>query len=426
MARFKEGFRERMQFATGLSHKSIADKILKTVNPETGKPFSSLKNWERCEDHVSPECTGLMMAALNHYWREVRGNGEDLVTEADFVSEDGDDPAPSVVRHSARRPDGHGAPNDESTRPSAKPVSLDVPHPSLVEMGPDQPAGAIEGIRPSLAAVDKRWQWLIAALAITGTVTIVLVAMRSRNGDDARSQAAANSSTPNPSGANDATDQNDGQPTARRVVWETWVQQGSDEDYPQPLQQATLPLVPGDGVKFSIHGEIPLYYYIFWIDAAGKIAPMWPWKVGDWNNRIAERDVPRNDVEFPGESQAFLEMKEDASGYGVQHILLIATRERMSEAQQQLFMNFSLPAEASTAQGVGDFFAHIRSDGAIRGTLNASPFLTESDDRTPFGSDEATRSTTQPLFALRAFLMDRMKADAMVAEAYSVTFAKSR
>jgi hypothetical protein len=49
------------------------------------------------------------------------------------------------------------------------------------------------------------------------------------------------------------------------------------------------PLRLGDTVRIAVELNRPAYLYVLWIDAEGKVGPVYPWVEGDWNRRGTEK-----------------------------------------------------------------------------------------------------------------------------------------
>jgi hypothetical protein len=49
--------------------------------------------------------------------------------------------------------------------------------------------------------------------------------------------------------------------------------------------KGALPLRVGDGLAFDLVLEGPAYCYLIYIDSTGKVAPLYPWKPGNWQSR---------------------------------------------------------------------------------------------------------------------------------------------
>jgi hypothetical protein len=78
-----------------------------------------------------------------------------------------------------------------------------------------------------------------------------------------------------------------------------------------PLWKArAMPLRRGDQVVPLATVDPPAYLYVFWIDEAGAVVPLYPWRVNVWNSRpeneqpVAEKEIRWNEnaLEILGES----------------------------------------------------------------------------------------------------------------------------
>jgi serine/threonine protein kinase len=64
-----------------------------------------------------------------------------------------------------------------------------------------------------------------------------------------------------------------------------------------------LPIKLGDRVRVEARLNRNGYIYVLWIDAAGVISPVYPWKAGKWNSRPAD-EVPVDRLDLPSEKAA--------------------------------------------------------------------------------------------------------------------------
>jgi len=93
-----------------------------------------------------------------------------------------------------------------------------------------------------------------------------------------------------------------------------------------------LPLKPGD--RFAVEAEMnpPAYLYILWIDADGKVNPIYPWKPGHWEERPAE-EQPVGRLRRPEALDHWFTIKESAPGMDT---LVLLTRDAPLPADMDL------------------------------------------------------------------------------------------
>jgi hypothetical protein len=83
---------------------------------------------------------------------------------------------------------------------------------------------------------------------------------------------------------------------------------------------AARPIHRSDQIRVKVAMERPAYVYLLWIGGDGKVAPVYPWRPGDWHNRPAqERPVER--LSLPPELDRGWPMGGDA---GMESIVLLA------------------------------------------------------------------------------------------------------
>lgn len=118
-----------------------------------------------------------------------------------------------------------------------------------------------------------------------------------------------------------------------------------------PLAEAQLPLISGDGIRLSISSQEPLYYYVVWFDAGGKVTPIWPWNDLQWESRPSSRDIPLQTLTIPEQESTtkdtFLKLTEDPDGLNA--VFLIARRQPLlSDEELKLQLTGFTPNEASS------------------------------------------------------------------------------
>jgi hypothetical protein len=88
--------------------------------------------------------------------------------------------------------------------------------------------------------------------------------------------------------------------------------------------EGLLPLVPDDTVRVEVTANRPVYFYLVYLDAGGKVTPLYPWK-GNWEQRQVE--LPRRTLNVP-------EVAEKAGALtagptGVEALVLLAREDRL-------------------------------------------------------------------------------------------------
>ncbi|MCI0461477.1 MAG: protein kinase [Gemmataceae bacterium] len=103
-------------------------------------------------------------------------------------------------------------------------------------------------------------------------------------------------------------------------VWEP----GNDQRRNLRLRDfGALPLKPKDQIRIEAQVNRPAYLYVLWIDAAGKVSPVYPWKPGRWEERPAD-ERPTTELSLPEEANVGWEIDEGPAGM---ETLLLLVRE---------------------------------------------------------------------------------------------------
>jgi serine/threonine protein kinase len=113
----------------------------------------------------------------------------------------------------------------------------------------------------------------------------------------------------------------------RLSVWRT-IDVGHDQlrGVISPNDTSALPLYAQDKVRLSVSVSHPAYLYVFWIDAAGKITPVYPWNQGEWNSRPSnEMKIER--LELPGSEESWTVSDESE---GTELVAVLASPHRLT------------------------------------------------------------------------------------------------
>lgn len=98
-----------------------------------------------------------------------------------------------------------------------------------------------------------------------------------------------------------------------------------DEDLSVDLSHVNLPLSPGDAVEFFAESQAPSYFYLFWLDADGRVTPVWPWKNFSWNELPSV--TLRTSIRFP-EALEYFVLQPDTEG--IHAIVLVGSSTLIS------------------------------------------------------------------------------------------------
>jgi predicted Ser/Thr protein kinase len=104
-----------------------------------------------------------------------------------------------------------------------------------------------------------------------------------------------------------------------------------------------LPLKPGDQVRVAARMNRPAYLYVLWIDPEGKVAPVYPWKPGRWDERPAE-EQPVDRLSLPAEADVGWPVTADAPG--METLVLLAREEPLPAGVDLRTLLADLPRQA--------------------------------------------------------------------------------
>jgi hypothetical protein len=156
---------------------------------------------------------------------------------------------------------------------------------------------------------------------------------------------------------------------------------GSDGLYPLSDPRA-MPLRPGDQFRIDAEVQPPAYLYLFWIDEAGKAAPVYPWVLDQWGTRPAhEGQVPGVKIKSP--SGKALAIKGDAAG--METVLMLARAEPLDASEEEVRGWFAglppLPFRGERARAWFENFDLLRHDPTRAFPTDAD----WQDERSPLG-----------------------------------------
>jgi hypothetical protein len=195
--------------------------------------------------------------------------------------------------------------------------------------------------------------------------------------------------------------------------------QGQPEEL--PLGEAEPPFVPGDGVRVELVAQRPCYFYVFWIDALGKAAPIWPWRGQDWQARLADRDRPTTELNLPAatanEHRPLFRLLPDAPG--LQTILAVARRTRLPESVNPQALLTGIPPQPPASPWRADVALSIAADGIRKIVLEAG---SNHVVRTPIGEELFQESADDPLRHIQRIVRSRFDGNGEVVSAVSFAF----
>lgn len=107
-----------------------------------------------------------------------------------------------------------------------------------------------------------------------------------------------------------------------------WGMQSPYRQGVKAVEPVALPLRNGDRVRVRVQLNQPAYIYVVWLDAAGTVAPVYPWTRGQWDQRPAQ-EKPRIDLALPGRQDRgwLVRVEKD----GLESLLLLARRSPLPQ-----------------------------------------------------------------------------------------------
>ena len=61
-----------------------------------------------------------------------------------------------------------------------------------------------------------------------------------------------------------------------------------EEDFRDLSEPGALPVRSTDGIQFRVKLSKPAYIYLIWFYSDGETVPVYPWKDGNWHDRLHE------------------------------------------------------------------------------------------------------------------------------------------
>jgi hypothetical protein len=129
------------------------------------------------------------------------------------------------------------------------------------------------------------------------------------------------------------------------------------------------PLRPGDQVHVEVLLEDrPGYAYVLWIDARGKVLPLYPWQDYDWTRRPAKEEPVRGKLQLPLGGYIY---PIDPSPPGLETLLLLVRDEPLPKEEHNL------------AERLGDLGSQAWPDLHYVAWFENGAVVTKEPDRTP-------------------------------------------
>jgi hypothetical protein len=143
-----------------------------------------------------------------------------------------------------------------------------------------------------------------------------------------------------------------------------------------------MPLRPGDQFRIDAEVDPPAYLYLFWIDEAGKVEPVYPWVVGRWGTRPAHEERVGG-VKIKSPSGKALKITGDAAG--TETVLMLARAAPLDASEEEVRAWFTglppLPFRGERARAWFENFDLLRHDPTRACTSDAD----QQHERSPLG-----------------------------------------
>jgi Domain of unknown function (DUF4384) len=156
-----------------------------------------------------------------------------------------------------------------------------------------------------------------------------------------------------------------------------------------------LPLKAGDRFWIEVRLNRPAYLYVFWVGSDAKVAPIYPWKRGKWNERPAKEQ--KNDrLDLPPKADEAWEIP--AGKPGIETLLLLVREEsplprKDEESLTKLLAGARIPTETLIKDAVW--------------LENGREITINSEDRAVPGTK--TRKSDDPVLGIRRLLQEKVR-----------------
>jgi hypothetical protein len=156
-------------------------------------------------------------------------------------------------------------------------------------------------------------------------------------------------------------------------------------------QKDALPLRKGDQVRVEVELNRPAFVYLIWIDSAGHVTPLYPWRSGRWS-RLVNQEKPVDRLSLPDDRKEGYDIT--GAKPGMETVLLLARDDVLTPEPELAGLLFDLdPVRAQNPQAVVWF----ENGTVVRDEANRT--FTSFD---PNGGDD-------PLSQMQAFLTKRLQ-----------------
>ncbi len=156
-----------------------------------------------------------------------------------------------------------------------------------------------------------------------------------------------------------------------------------------------LPLKTGDRFWIEVRINRPAYLYLFWVGSDGKVAPLFPWQPGHWEERPAE-EQKRDRLDLPPDANKAWEIP--ASKPGIETLLLLVREDS------------PLPREDEEKLAKLLAGARVSSETLIKEAVwveNGREVTINSHDRAAPSSK--TRKSDDPVLRIRRLLQEKVQ-----------------
>ncbi len=150
---------------------------------------------------------------------------------------------------------------------------------------------------PQSVGSGKIWL-LLAGLAAVVVIGMGLIFLASQWGDRGAGQSDGQGKDKSPIVIDKPPPVIDDEPIAGTVDILVWDPANPESGGQRLYEPGALPLREGDQIRLEVKLNRPAYAYVVWIDSQGEVSPVYPWKLGNWND-LPESEKPTDHISLP-------------------------------------------------------------------------------------------------------------------------------
>jgi serine/threonine protein kinase len=167
-------------------------------------------------------------------------------------------------------------------------------------------------------------------------------------------------------------------------------------------QQGAVPIKPGDEVRVEAGVNRPAYLYLFWIGSDGKVAPLYPWKEQDWNQR-PDHEAKVESIDLPEVIDEAMPLPPSAPG--LETLVLLAREDSPlpRDADTTLERDLAGPQRTQLPEGDQRKYAAIWLE-------NGQEFTFDEQGKQRSAPGPKTRQSDDPVLRIRELLRKKLPA----------------